>query len=351
MIISAYFYNWFFSTTPVKQYFLDLQQTAIETKDDLTSFGSCTFSLPLDADVDVGQKVVIYEQKNDTTIQIFSGYLYMIEPILDVANRIIQCTVYDEKHFLTKKKVLADNDFTTQPLSSILSVLATTYNTLGDGWVIDCDVMDASLTYKAGDSFFDAFNDLAEWLKLQWTVRNGVVIMKSRIGLDRTFGPSFTEAIYSNNESNISEVAIKIEDNRVDLVIVNYGDGWLVSQYPLTNPNPCESVRYITTRSRDVDIVAQSIYDNNQTPFIQYNFTLQQDSLRASIGDLIQFRIQDFGKYDFTGSTNIISKTTSYTNGVKIETIGVSERVAQAKNFTGIIRNIQRDINLMKLGV
>ena len=80
-------------------YLLDLQNTAVKITYDLNSFDIAEFPLPLDSQIQEGRKVKIYKDSS----QIFSGYVFQTEPILDRVNRIINVQCNSEKHYLSRR--------------------------------------------------------------------------------------------------------------------------------------------------------------------------------------------------------------------------------------------------------
>lgn len=349
MIISAYFFDQFFDTQPVEQFFLDLQQTSISITKELTEFGSCEFSLPLNANVNIAMKVVVYEEDSVGNGKvIFSWYIYQIKPILDRSNKIMLVTCYDEKHFLTKRKILSTFSLINQPIEIIAQNLETAYNSNWDARTHDIVWINTSVELKFGDNYYDAFNEVCESLNLQRDVFQWKITIKTIIGKDKTFWVDYAEAIYTDLESNISWIEVLEEDSRNNLVLVRWQSG-ATAMYPATLPTPIYWVAFKEVRDWwNLSDVAQNIYNQLQLWLLNYKFTLEQGALNANVWDKIVLRVEWLWKYDFVWSTTVLKKTTEYENGVKKEDIEVWESTVERKSLAWVIRNIQAEVNLIK---
>jgi len=347
MIISAYFYDRLFSNTPLLQFALDLQQTAVTIEYDLDNFTTATFSLPLDADVFTNQKVEIFEEINWVATKIFIGYVFNIVPSLEAGNEIINVTAYSEKQFLSRRKVLGGANFQDETLENIMNSIVTQYNSNGDAWVINAGYTDLiSIESNTGDSYYDFFTELATRLNAQWDVNDGVISIVPRIGTDLTL--TDTEIVYAPNESNVSSINI-VEENTAANVIVAKPSNGVAQIFPSPLPTVITWVEFRTFRAGNLQEAAEAALAEIQDSVKNYQISVQQESLDVNIGDLVPLRIEGISpRYDVSTAVTVLRKVQQYTNGVKAIQIEVWDVRVKSKNIINTINNLNSKVALLE---
>ena len=338
MTISAYFYQTFFASSPVEMYLLDLQNTAVKISYDLNSFGICEFSLPLDADIQEWRKIKVYADDS----LIFSWYVFQTVPVLDRVNRIIQVQCNSEKHYLSRRSLLASVNINPNANDHAIQ-LQTQYNSNGDARTYETDASTMSIQWWVWATWYDVINDACESAGTKRDVRDGKLIIKKEIWQNKTYGMDFQEIVYTPYESNVSSMTTTRTYSDANVVI------WIDTQwntyiYPTVLPSVITSVETKEFRDGNLAQATENYYNTLWNINTTYNMQIEQWSINANIGDIVRVRIEWFWKYDIVSSVYVVKKTIEYTNATKVETYEVSETAFWQSGFSEKLRKIQTDL-------
>lgn len=347
MIITAYVYNRFFGGVLQDTFDIDLQQEALTINKDLTGFGTATFSLGLESEIEIWRRVEIFEDNGTIQQKVFVGYVYDITPQVNGWQNILQVECRDEKHFLTTRLVLSTQAFVNQPIQSIASKIVSEYNSNWDSWIVSALADNATITAKVGTSYYDFFNDLTSQLWRQRDVRDGEIVIAPMIWVDKSIWSGFTEIAFLPYGGNVTNIQIKEQRTIANVAIVSDWSSTIV--YPSPLPSNISWVVYKSVRGGDLNQIAQTEIENAQASIVNYQTEVAVWSISANVWDKIQLRIEDLSpKYNFTGKVNVIKKTNVYTDALKTDTYEVWETTIKVRTLAGVINQIKQNVSTLQ---
>ena len=178
----------------------------------------------------------------------------------------------------------------TGNVSDLITKLIMEYNSNGDSWVSDCDAIVMDIEAKIGASYYDLINVVCDGAGADWDVLNGVVKIKTTIGIDRTYGVDFQEIVFSENESNVSGIEVMVEANGANVVVAKNADSGLTQIFPSPLPVVVKSVIFKEFKETDLAVAAEKYLATISTT--NYKLQLEQGAVNAAVGDKIKLRVE-----------------------------------------------------------
>ena len=342
-------YDAVFSNNILDQFFLTLTNRSVAINYDKTNFDTAEFFLPIDADIEKDQAVKIYEENGSDVTKIFSWIVSDIEPVLNEWEKIQKISCSSEKKILFDRKTFSNFALNNQPLSSLISVLQTTYNSNWDNRQSSIQTpWNISIESKVWDSFSDILDEAVQQLWAQWDVVDGVIIVDEFVWKDRTIWVDFVEIVDSLYESNVSNTEITISWWNKNVIVAKDND-WGSIVFP--SPLPTKITWVITETFRKWNLTRNAIEALNKQSqrIINYNVSVNQGSIDVDAWDKVVFRLETaWSKYNFLWNILVLKKDVQYTNWTKIVKYWLSPINNTTPSFNKTINKLQRDVRLIQ---
>ena len=235
------------------------------------------------------------------------------------------------------------------PAELIIKNMLDDYNILWDKWKIEISwflFTDNSLT--EWDNYFDIitelsksfFRDVCEWC----------IIIKPIIWTNRTINQE-KNLFYTPTSSNIADIEVIWEANRVDLVIWTDQNG-NKAQFPATSALTWSILNVIYQNFRnplDLQASCQELYNRLHIDFRTYTVNVWNLADDFEKWDLVPVQIEWFwNKYDVTLNLFVVKKVFKFNNAKINSTITLSQAGVESRSIGNLLWNIQSNINLLK---
>lgn len=339
-----------FSSTPNLQ---SEEVYSLKIKEDIKNFATAEIKLPVDyAWLAQYTTVELCEVSWFSDVSFFRWYIYSIS----VNESEVSLILRSEKALLQRKAIVNDVTYSSQTIESMVASILTQWNTpYSETWssTVSASATTYTISFKQGDSVYQALDTVCNLESLQWTTLGGVVLVQSVLWEDKTAWPNYTEVVYSRVnpwESNISSITIESTGTLSNVII---GTNWM-SKNTQTDGTSITQFwpLYEYVQFRDGQLATQTTEHLNKQKSDRrvWKITPNIGEISANVGDKIVLRVEWFATwFDIESDVNVIAKETTIKNGQKIENIQLSDSIIEIDTFTKKIQKIKDQTLLSSL--
>jgi len=326
-----------------------------ELDEDIVSYDTFTFEIPIEDWLIEFQKVQITKAEMWIDRVIFEWYISEIQP--NLKSLVVQCKWY--KAYMNHKRLFSDKTY-NQSINLVLEDLLNTSN-WRTSWVMKEDFKVyttrrdiVNKQFKRWDNYFDIIDELAELLDCQWTIKEQTLYFEDTIWQDRSTWDLFEEFVYDPyqlRQSNITNVSI----DRFDTIITSIIWTDWVSFSEIQDSESQKIYWFLdwfeSFREWDLSTQTQAHLDKYKQNQKLYKIEVEQYSTNVSVWDKVYFRVQNHSSYlDFEWSIRVIRKKTKFEKQQQIVTgYWFSDISVVVVNLVNKINKMKSDITKLKL--
>jgi len=293
----------------------------------------------------------IKRQINSQDNVIFQGFILDI----NVNSTTIWLTLRSQKWLLERKIILSDKSYISKTISFILTDLFSDWNTFTwETYTFETDISQTvTKDFKEWDSFFNILDELAELTWAVWNMLENKIYFKIMLWEDRTSWDNFLSLKYNRQMTKANNILEPIMESNwvVSNIIIwkswstkqTVKDTWSIATY-------WALVEFISFREWDLTTQVNQALDLQKQEQRLYKIDLETNKVNANLWDKLKLSIEECDEYrDFTWDVTVNTKELTLVNWTKFVKLWVSDVIVIQNTFTNKIRQINKEIALLKL--
>lgn len=330
----------------------------LQFTDELVNSGSLGFRLSI-GDHQISsilefKKTALYAISDGADRLLWTGY---IDEITNDAQYVsVKCG--DEKDFLRNKIIFASKNLSGN-LQTVMAGLISEVNArkgINEGdlsFETDVGSTGVGKTFEGGTSYFDIISQICDMLKLEWTVSQNTIKIKTTIGTDRSAsGVNFKNFVWnadSPNENNIS--GFKNTRSSREIATHVFGKASASSSMIIGDKSIFGSIeKSVSMNEGNVAIQTQSYVDTHEVTRIEREIDITVDDESAidlSVGDIVPVLfVHGSALVDTSENLKIIQRQFIFQNKkptISVKLASNAKEVASMENFlSDLNRRVKR---------
>lgn len=360
MRILAKFYRWLRNNEVIAQELID---SVVTINEDISTYETCSFQVPIQDWIQEDIAVELYETSWSSDVLVFRWYVYKVSPVWKnwwVIN--IECN--GEKAMMERRLNLGIWFAYGTTHDVVIQGLLDQYIPYNENWGLQVDDSIAiTMQFEEGDNLYDIFDEIANNLNKQRTIKNGVVIMKDRIWKDLTGRPWsewYQEITFDgrqpNAAANITNVKVEGIANRANLLKVKWYTWQVVTVQDYVDVlygvwfQSSRAINWPIPSQLFLDTAANELLQKMNKPQRTFSVEVENNTMNADVWDQVRLSISNTNDFfDFEGYVFVTNKSIVYTNGSKNVSYQVAEFVVVPITDQNVIRNLQKKVKLIQL--
>jgi len=320
--------------------------------------GNLSFRIPVDNPHVIFfsefKKVSFFEIQNGKDVLLWSGIVSEVSYSFTEAE--IKCK--QEKTWLQEKIIYEEKDWasvnSTVAIQEVVDEINARKYPVEDNISISSFFSkDITKKFSKGSDLYDMIEEIIDLIGGEWDMVENKIIIKEKLGVDRTSGENFFEVVSntkSPNESNIAGADYTATSNEVTNAILGKGGDFFSEKNEEVYGSP-RIEKFISYSEGDIVEQVSSELETRKSPHrVIEAVTTPSIPMYIEVGDTIVLRIsRDIGVLNTVQNVRVIKKTITMKSGFPEMKLGLSDVNHRIKDALSFFSGVSSDIKKLQI--